>query len=162
MNPAEEIVKFWLQKNGYFVQSSIRVENGRGREIDILAIDNKGSEKRHIEVSVSIEMADFKGDARTKAEGYIKKFSHPSIVNQVTRIFGENAIYSKELIVGDVAIKKKDLLKEFIEECGKLNIKVKRISEILNEITPELKAHTHLNPIIRTIQICSKFDLSKK
>jgi len=34
MNPAEEIVKFWLQQNGYFVQSSIRLK--QNRELDIL------------------------------------------------------------------------------------------------------------------------------
>jgi len=157
MNPAEEIVKFWLQKNGYFLQSSIRVDNGRGREIDILATNNDGKVKRHIEVSVSIEMADFKGNAKTKAEGYIKKFNHPSIINQVIRCFGEGSVYTKELIVGDVAIKKKDVLEEFTRECKKLHIKVIRISEILNEITPELKAQTHLNPIIRMLQISSKF-----
>ena len=44
-------------------------------------------------------MADFKGDAKTKAEGYIKKFSHSSIVNQVTRIFGENAFIQKNLLL---------------------------------------------------------------
>ena len=89
-------------------------------------------------------MADFKGDAKTKAEGYIKKFSHSSIVNQVTRIFGENAFFQRTYC-WRCCNKEKGLIKEFIEECGKLNIKVKRISEILNEITPELKAHTHLN-----------------
>ena len=34
MNPAEEIVKFWLQNAGYFYQSSIRLPHNK--EIDIL------------------------------------------------------------------------------------------------------------------------------
>jgi hypothetical protein len=155
MNPAEEIVKFWLQEKGYFVQSSVRVDQGRNREIDILAI-NKQGENKHIEVSVSVEMAHFKGDASTRAEDYVKKFFYPSIVSEVQKRLGINN-YEKQLVVGDVAIKRKDISKEFIEECKKLDIKVILISEILAEIFPKLKAHTQLNPIIKTIQLTKKF-----
>src|SRR3989338_9286501 len=65
MNPAEEIVKFWLQQNGYFVQSSIRVPLGRNREIDILAMHEKEDKKKHIEVSVAIRMQAINHNVQT-------------------------------------------------------------------------------------------------
>jgi len=157
MNPAEEIVKFWLQNTGYFFQSSIRVEKEQGREIDILAIDGEGRNKRHIEVSVSVKMADYTSNPKTKAEKYSNKFNHPTIKREVKNRFGNNSIYKKELVVGDVSMKKKDALEKFINECKRHKIKVIKISEILSKITPELKEHNHLNPIIRAVQISSKF-----
>ena len=51
MNPAEEIVKFWLQHNGYFVQWSIHVPNGYNRELDILAIHEKEAKKNILKFS---------------------------------------------------------------------------------------------------------------
>lgn len=157
MNPAEEIVKYWLKENGFFVQSSIRVPNGRGREIDILAVDDQGNNKRHIEVSVSIEMAHFHGNAQTRAQDYDKKFHHPKIIEEVQRRFGNHNEYRKELVVGDVAIKKENVIDKFITECRKLDIHVIPISGILEDIYPKLKAHNQLNHTVKTIQITKKF-----
>lgn len=157
MNPAEEIVKYWLQGQGYFVQSSIRVEGGANREIDILAIDLKAKNRRHIEVSVSISMAVFSGDAKTKAAEYTRKFDHPSIVKEIKKRFGPDAAYTKELVVGDVAIRHTNVSKEFIEAMAAFDIRVILISDILKEIVPKLGSHIQLNPIIKTVQLTKKF-----
>lgn len=156
MNPAEEIVKFWLQSEGYFFQSSIRVEKGRGREIDILAVDVNGKNKRHIEVSVSVKMSDYTSNPKTKAEKYSNKFDLPEVRKEVENRFGKSP-YKKFLVVGDVSLKKKDELDEFIKECKKHNITVINIRKILDDIIPVLGTHNNLNSIIRTIQIGHKF-----
>ncbi len=156
MNPAEEIVKYWLQENNYFFQSSIKVPKSRGKEIDILAIDNEEKERKHIEVSVSIRMADYENNPTSKAEDYYKnKFNHPEVKKEVEARLG--AKYTKELIVGDLTLQKKDCLNEFTEQCKKFGIKVTHISTILNEIIPKLGTETHLNSIIKTTQLVSVF-----
>lgn len=157
MNPAEEIVKFWLQKNGYFIQSSTRVPLGRGREIDILALHEKDNKKKHIEVSVAVRMQAIGETVETLAVRFAQKFNHERIAAEVHRKFHDNLNYTKELVVGEVRLGGQDVLPEFTAECGKHGILVIPISTILKEIVPDLGGHTHLNPIIRTIQIMNKF-----
>lgn len=157
MNPAEEIVKFWLQQNGYFVQSSIHVPKGRGREIDIFAIHHDTHEIKHIEVSVGIRMAVYSGDAATKAAEYSKKFMNSRVKDEVRRRFGGTGHVKRELVVGDVSIKNKDVLKEFIKECKSHSITIILFSKILNEVATSLGTENRLNCIIRTVQLCKKF-----
>ena len=157
MNPAEEIVKFWLQENGYFVQSSIHVLKGQGREIDILAIHRKTRKMKHIEVSVGIKMSVFKGDAAAKAAEYSKKFMNSRIKDETRRRFGVTGPIKRELVVGDVSIKHKDVLKDFTKVCKKHHIDVVMFSVILNDVADKLKFENRLNPIIRTVQLCKKF-----
>ncbi len=152
MNPAEEIVKFWLQENGYFLQSSIRLAHNK--EIDILAVNTEKKEKLHIEVSVSVRMANYdRNPSELAEEFYQRKFI--AVENDVAKAFGEK--YSKNLVVGNVSFKNKDILKEFIKECEKRDIKVITIKEILDVIRPKLSTHTYLNAVIKTIQIAKEF-----
>src|SRR3989344_6765832 len=99
MNPAEEIVRYWLQEQGYFVQSSIQL--GR-KEIDILAIHSKDkNDRRHIEVTVSIKMVDTKNTAQTGAIDYNeKKIRDKRIEGEVSKRF-DSQEYSREVVVGD-------------------------------------------------------------
>jgi len=152
MNPAEEIVKFWLQMNGYFLQSSIRLP--RNKEIDILAIDTKGN-KFHIEVSVSVRMANYKFNAKELAKKFsINKFL--SISKEVKSKIGSN--YQKKFVVGKVLRGNKDIRDEFITECKKLNIDVLKFDDILKEVSDSLSTHSHLNPIIKAIQLSKIFN----
>jgi len=150
MNPAEEIVKFWLQENGYFTQSSIRLP--KNKEIDILA--KKGNENIHIEVSVSVRMANYKENASSLADIFLER-KFKSVSNDVAKVIGEK--YSKTLVVGNVSFKNKDILEEFIQECKEREIKVITIKEILDNIRPNLSTHTYLNSVIKTIQIAQVF-----
>lgn len=156
MNPAEEIVKFWLQNTGYFFQSSIRVEKGQNREIDILAMDNEGNNRKHIEVSVSIKMRDHKNTPKTRAEKFLEKFNHPKIKSEAEKKF-KNGFYEKELVVGDITLEKTDGFKEFSEHCKNLKINVIPFSKIIKEVANILKEHNQLNPIIKTVQLCQRF-----
>src|SRR3989344_2717853 len=153
MNPAEEIVKFWLQQNGYFVMSSIRVPSGYNREIDILAVHEKEGKRKHIEVSVSVRMQAINHTVQTLAEHFVLKFNNERIVSEVRRKFHDQD-YSKELIVGEVRLHGQDAFEEFEAACAKHGIVVISISSILKEAADTLGGHTHLNPIIKTIQLC--------
>lgn len=156
MNPAEEIVKFWLQSKGYFLQSSIRLP--KNKEIDILAIDSDGN-KFHIEVGVSVRMANFKLDAKALAkERHEKKFK--DIAHEVKKILGQN--YKKILVVGKVFLKNQNIMQDFINECKKLNVEVWKFEDIINEVTPLLSTHTHLNPVIKAVQLAMTFDSPNK
>src|SRR3989344_603746 len=113
MNPAEEIVKFWLQINKSFMQSSIRLP--RNKEIDILSMDENG-QKSHIEVSVSVRMANYKLNAQQLAQEYWDtKFNDITVKSEVEKRLGNT--YKKKLVVGKVSYKGKDITVEFIEEC---------------------------------------------
>lgn len=151
MNPAEEIVKYWLQSKGYFLQSSIRLS--QNRELDILAINEKG-DKLHIEVSVSVRMANFSKDARDLAEFFnTKKFLETS--NEVEVRLGKN--YKKYLVVGKVLFGNEDIKSKFIKECKKLNIEIWDFEKIIAEVSSSLSTHTHLNSIIKTVQLANIF-----
>lgn len=157
MNPAEEIVKFWLQQNGYFVQSSIHVPKGQNREIDILALHHETYEMKHVEVSISVRMAVYKGDAAAKAKEYFKKFEEARIETEVRRRFGRTGPIKREFVVGNVSIKNRDVLEEFTKECELLNVKVISFSQILNEVASSLGSRNQLNYIIKTVQLCREF-----
>ncbi|MDO8591245.1 MAG: hypothetical protein Q7R65_04720 [bacterium] len=159
MNPAEEIVKFWLQENGYFVQSSIQV--GR-KEIDILAIHKKDKkDRRHIEVTVSIRMVDGKGrSVREWIADYKKRKFQPKKIREIVQErFGSN-VYSKEIIVGEIRLKrnkKKQGFTEFKEECCKRGIKAFYFGDVIKEIEPSLKKGRCLNRVIEAWQLYRRF-----
>ncbi|MEK7170115.1 MAG: hypothetical protein AAB767_02405 [Patescibacteria group bacterium] len=153
MNPAEEIVKFWLQEQGYFLQSSIRLP--KNKEIDILAIDPKTNNKFHIEVSVSVRCANYDKNA----EQFTKEFSDrkfDSVEEFVTKILREK--YTRILVVGNISFKNKDIRQEFITECRKLNLEIVLFQDILNKVRPLLGTKTHLNSIIKAIQLAEVFE----
>lgn len=151
MNPAEEIVKFWLQQKGYFLQSSIRLP--KNKEIDILAIDPKGN-KYHIEVSVSVRMANYKLNAKQLAKHFQQR-KFKDVAHEVKKIIGKK--YKKIFVAGELTFKGKSIEKEFIEECGKFNIDILKLRNILCEVIPTLSTHSHLNPVIKSIQLAHIF-----
>jgi hypothetical protein len=53
VDPAEEIVSLWLQNQGFFIMSDVKVGH-RGKEIDFLAIHPSSNRKVHIEVHASV------------------------------------------------------------------------------------------------------------
>ena len=159
MNPAEEIVKYWLQRQGYFLESSISV-GYRNREIDILAWHPLHPEKkRHIEVSVGIRMMDPKNTVESKAREYLdKKFDDKEgkIRQKIREKFGGDVPYTRELVVGDVQLKQQGF-DEFANACKALGIEVIHFSTPLREVMRDLTSATELNPIIKTVQLCKKF-----
>ena len=153
MNPAEEIVKFWLQEQGYFVQSSVRVDGGRGREIDILAM-NLAGHKRHIEVSVSGKQSVLTRTVLAEAEKKSKKFNDSKIITEIAKRLGENAVYTKEFVIGNIG-RGREL--EYSAEMEKLGIKIIPISTVMKDVSPKLQAHRQLNSILQTVGITVSF-----
>ncbi len=151
MNPAEEIVKYWLQSKGYFLQSSIRLP--KNKEIDILAVDEKG-EKFHIEVSVSVRMANYDKNAKKLAKAFnTNKFL--SIAKEVKSRIGRK--YTKQAVVGRVSLGNRDIKNEFVAECKKLGIEVLDFGKIINEVANSLSTHSQLNAIVKAVQLSIVF-----
>ena len=151
MNPAEEIVKYWLQSKGYFLQSSIRLP--QNRELDILAINDKG-DRLHIEVSAAVRMANYSRNAE-ELEDFFNTTKFLSIAHEAESRLGKE--YKKYLVVGKVLFGNKDIKNEFVDECKKLNINVWDFGEIVTEVSNSLSTHSHLNPIIKAIQLANVF-----
>lgn len=152
MNPAEEIVKFWLQNKGYYYQSSIRLPHNK--EIDILSIDEQGN-KSHIEVSVSVRMANYKFNAEELAQDfYERKFK--DVEEEVIKRIGSK--YDKKLVVGKVMKGNENVTEDFIKSSKKLGVEIILFKDILNFVRPLLLTNSHLNPIIKTIQLTEVFE----
>ncbi len=151
MNSAEEIVKYWLQSKGYFLQSSINLP-GR-KEIDILAINKKGK-KLHVEVSVSINSRNSLIPRKLAIQECNNKFK--SISKYVEKILGKK--FKRIYVRGKIAQGHRDIRNEYIKECKKIGVEVLKFEDIINEISATPRS---LNSIIDTVQLSKTF-IAKK
>ncbi len=148
MNPAEEIVKFWLQNKGYFIQSSIGLP--KRKEIDILAINKKG-DKLHIEVSVSINSINSRDPKALALKEYKNKFK--SVNEGVEAILGKR--FQRIYVRGRINRGRRDIREEYIKEMDKkYGVKILKFEDILKEVSDGLSTRSYLNPIIKTVQLC--------
>lgn len=155
MNPAEEVVKFWLQEKGYFVQSSIKV--GR-KEIDILAVHAlRPEDRKHIEVQVSSNSMATKPPEQEAQEYQEKKFDDPDIRQEIHKRFGGDLLYAKEVIKGEVRYRNQDCFELFAHECKKFDIEVIPFSKVLREVADGLGGGEQMNAVIKTVKLCHKF-----
>ena len=132
-----------------------------GKEIDLLAVDPISGEKYHIEVRVAtgrgfrLRLIDTQTKSGRKHRRGLDtlndmKFSHPTVVNAVTEIFGGSE-YRKVLVVWDVEDG------AVIEKAkSHYDIEVWKISNIISELTGEVKSRPYRNDVLRTIQLISK------
>ena len=131
-----------------------------GKEIDLLAVNPISAEKYHIEVRVAIG----KGfrlrliDTQTKNGRKHRrgmdtlneiKFSHSTVVKAVTEIFGSSE-YRKVLVVWAAEDE------SVIEQAKSLyDIEVWKMSDILSELTREVKTKAYRDDVLRTLQLIS-------
>jgi hypothetical protein len=132
-----------------------------GKEIDLLAVDPISGEKYHIEVRVAtgrgfrIRLIDTQTKSGRKHRRGLDtlngiKFSHPTVVNAVTEIFGSSE-YRKVLVVWDVEDR------GVIEQAKSLyEIEVWKMSDIIGRLTQEVRTKPYRNDVLRTIQLISK------
>jgi len=141
-----------------FTMTNIMLEGGK--EIDLLAVNPISAEKYHIEVRVAIG----KGfrlrliDTQTKNGRKHRrgmdtlneiKFSHPTVVKAVTEIFGSSE-YRKVLVVWAAEDE------SVIEQAKSLyDIEVWKMSDILSELTREVKTKAYRDDVLRTLQLIS-------
>jgi hypothetical protein len=160
LEPEVHIVDRYMQLvKKCFTMTNVMLEGGK--EIDLLAFDPISNEKFHIEVRVAtgrgfrLRLVDTQTkNGRKHRRGLDTlneiKFAHPTVVNAVKEIFGGGA-YRKVLVVWDVEDS------AVIEQAkSHYDIEVWKISNIISELTGEVKSRPYRNDVLRTIQLISK------
>jgi hypothetical protein len=159
LEPEVHIVERYMQLvKKCFTMTNVMLEGGK--EIDLLAVNPISAEKYHIEVRVAIG----KGfrlrliDTQTKNGRKHRrgmdtlneiKFSHPTVVKAVTEIF-DSKEYRKVLVVWDVEEE------SVIEQAKSLyDIEVWKMSDILSDLTREVKTKAYRDDVLRTLQLIS-------
>jgi hypothetical protein len=142
MDPDKEIINWWLNKQGFFTISGIKVD--KNRVIDLIAIklvDGKATRIMHIETAVSVSNID-----AAKIKGYVERFEDASINAKVKETIknyiGDFTSYEKVFIVG--------------QDTSSLNMKsitVFSFNDMLLEIMKSLDKQNYFNPVIRTLQL---------
>jgi len=160
LEPEVHIVDRYMQLvKKFFTMTNIMLEGGK--EIDLLAVDPISKEKYHIEVRVAtgkgfrLRLVDTQTkNGRKHRRGLDTlneiKFAHPTVVSAVREIFG-GCEYKKVLVVWDVEDG------AVIEQAkSHYDIEVWKISNIISELTGEVKSRPYRNDVLRTIQLISK------
>ena len=160
MEPEVHIVERYLQLvKKCFTMTNVMLEGGK--EIDLLAVNPISAEKYHIEVRVAIgkgfrlRMIDTQTkNGRKHRRGMDTlneiKFSHPTVAEAVTSIFG-NSEYKKVLVVWDVEEE------SVIEQAKSLyGIEVWKMSDLMDELIQEVKTKAYRDDVLRTIQLISQ------
>ena len=160
MEPEVHIVDRYMQLvKKCFTMTNIMLEGGK--EIDLLAFNPLTMEKFHVEVRVAtgkgfrLRLVDTQTkNGRKHRRGLDTlnaiKFAHSTVVNAVTEIFGGSE-YRKVLVVWDVEDS------AVIEQAkSHYDIEVWKISNIISELTGEVKSRPYRNDVLRTIQLISK------
>ncbi len=155
MNASEEIVRYWIQEcRGFFTQDSISLP--RNKEIDLLAIHPDGR-KWHLEIQVAVRYANYKSAAAEISEDFNRrKFEDPTVKAAVIEHLGD--IYAKKCVIGRVYLRDNDIRDEFIKECSAHSVDVILFDDVMHEVAASLGTHTHLNQVIRTIQLVDEFN----
>ena len=146
MEAAELIVNAWLQMQGYFVMTNIRVDEsgkkkGKKPELDILAIKLKKNKKEvesklHVEVTVAVHPF---GRNKKYLEKILKKFNEESRKRWVERYIGRG--YKKLLVMSDKCLPKD--LENFKNTLKKNGIDYKCFSEIMRDLKEMLKGKSY-------------------
>ena len=152
MDPAEEIVNLWLQKQGFFVMNHVKI-GYRGKEADFLAVNPKREMCVHVEVRVAVfPLGRFRpwGPARysrlplkdrvklyyeDKFIGVVDKkklrLTNRCVESRVEEMLGTRD-YEKWLVLG--VLHENDSEQELKDEFRKYGVKVFLIKDILEQI----------------------------
>ena len=160
MEPEVHIVERYMQLvKKCFTMTNIMLEGGK--EIDLLAFNPLSGEKFHIEVRIAtgrgfrlrlIDTQTKKGRKHRRGLDTLNeiKFSHPTVVDAVIGIFGTGE-YRKVLVVWNVEDSR------VIEQAKSLyQIDIWKISNIISQLTQEVKTKPYRNDVLRTIQLISR------
>ena len=156
VNPAEDIVNVWLQDNcGFFTRQNVNVPKegrlrngkmvygGKGKEIDILGINNK-RERIWVEVSVSPNPYLASKDVRVRqaVEMVNKKFD-PEKQKEVNKIFG-NKQFKKMFVYSEKLFKHKEE-EEFVKKLKSVGVEAKNFHKIFDECIKKIN-HYSVDP----------------
>ncbi len=162
MYPQEEIVRVWLEEEGFLTMSNIRV--GR-REIDLLAMHPVTGEKRHIEVHVSVKPV---GRIRSGRHVKISKQSLSKRVGDIVQRKFEGAIrkrVKKLLGTGDYKCYqvwgkiRGDDPDDVVSEFKKHDVEVVYIKDIIDQLKQKFKQtkRTYQDEVRKYVQLLDEF-----
>jgi len=147
MEPAELIVNAWLQMQGYFVMTNIRVDEadrngGKKPELDILAIKLKEDKKKvesklHVEVTVAVH--PFGRWDEEYLEKILKKFNEERRKRWVEKYIGDDC--ERLLVMSDKCLPRD--LREFENTLRKNGINYKCFSEIVRDLKEMLRGKSY-------------------
>jgi hypothetical protein len=178
VNPAEDIVNVWLQENkGYFTRQNVNVPKkkprklgnkkiygGKGKEIDILGINNTG-ERIWVEVTVSPNPRKAKSteQVRTMEKLVEEKFCLEK-EEEVKEIFMNNHyekwfIYSTKVFSGENSKEKIERFEKRIKD--KFNVTAKHFEEVFEEAIKQIHYYS-VDPTRIYLYYIKSFLLKKK
>lgn len=164
MAAEKQIVKYWLNKKGFYTIDNIKAGN---RDIDFIAIKfehGQISQIKQIEVSCSISSTTINySKLKDSIDKHIKiKFSAQVIVNKIKKIIkdfkGIEKEYEKVFIISMMPASNK---KEIIENFRKKGIKIYEFENILSEVIQSMDTHYYKDDTIRTLQIVKYLLIAK-
>lgn len=164
MAAEKQIVKYWLNKKGFYTIENIKAGN---RNIDFIAIsfkEGKINKIKHIEVSCSISSTTVSfSKLKESINKHIKtKFSNPVIVNKVKKIIKEftdtEKKYDKVLVLSMLPKSNK---KEIIENFKNKGIMIYEFENVLSNVIQGIDTHYYKDDTIRTLQIVKYLLLAK-
>lgn len=164
MAAEKQIVKYWLNKKGFYTIEDIKAGN---RDIDFIAIKFKeGSISRikHIEVSCSISSTTVNlSKLKDNINRHIKtKFANPAITDKIIKIIkefkGAEKDYEKVFVLSMLPASNK---KEIIENFRKKGIIIYEFENILSDVIQEVDTHYYRDDTMRTLQIFKYLLLAK-
>jgi len=160
----KQIVKYWLNKNGFYTIDNVKAGN---RNIDFIAIsfkEGKINQLNHIEVSCSISSTAVNlSKLKEGINKHIKiKFSSPVIVNKIKKIIKEFAgtekNYNKILVLSMLPKSNK---KEIVESFKSRGITIYEFENILSNVIQSIDTHYYKDDTIRSLQIVKYLLLAK-
>lgn len=151
MDPAEDFVSLWLQGQGFFIMSDVKV-GYRGKEIDFLGINPQTGKKVHVEVHASVfPVGPLRAWGPAKygkkpASERVRHYHDDKFVGSTVEGTGEllnTAVsdkaeaklgkdYEKWLVLG--ALHKKDSEEELRKEFQDLGVKIFFMRDVLGQL----------------------------
>ena len=158
MGPEKEIVLWWLNRNGFFTLSNIKLP--RNREVEILAFKPATNEVIHVEISCSVGsgiLSQARSPEAAVKEFIQRKFNDPVVEKVVAKkikdFFGSHGAihgYEKVIVLGLSAKQRREELVQILQ--GE-SIKVLRFEELLLDVMNNLDGQNYNSDIIRTLQL---------
>jgi hypothetical protein len=160
LEPEVHIVERYMQlvKN-CFTMTNVMLDGGK--EIDLLAISADSERRYHVEVRIAtgsgfkLRLVDTKTKDNKKHRRGMDtlnemKFSHPTVVKAINRLFGGQE-YSKILVVWAI-----DDSNVITKSRALYGVNVWRMPQIISELTQEVETKAYRDDVLRTIQLITK------
>lgn len=159
MEPENEIVNWWLNRNGFFTLNNIKAAHNK--EIGTLALkfDESGSKILHIEVNCSVgyprNLTLDKSSPEKSVEKYINKKFEDSIITKrvkkaIKELTGQEKEYTRAVVIGNLAHSNRSKIVGLLKEKG---YAVFKFENILKDVMFNLDKQNYQSGTIRNMQL---------